>query len=64
MQWVEMNQAVHEARAVMDRADTFVSQMARMIVGKLKSGDVSVYTLGMLKKELRDFNMKTDQWKE
>lgn len=64
MQWVEMNQAVHEARAVMDRADAFVGQMARMIIGKLKSGDVSDYTLKMLKTELRDYNMKTEQWKE
>lgn len=64
MQWSEMNNAVNEAMTVMDRADTFVGQMARMIVGKLKSGNVSDYTLRMLKKELRDFNMKTDRWKD
>lgn len=64
MQWLEMDAAVREARTVMDRADLFVGQMARMIIGKLKSGDVSEYTLKALKKELRDFNMKTGEWRE
>ncbi len=64
MQWSEMNHAVNEARAIIDRADLFVAQMARLIAGKLKSGDVSAWTLTELKKELRDFDMRSGDWKE
>ena len=64
MEWSEMNRAVHDAIGVLNKADAFIGQMARLIVGKLKSGDVSEYTLKMLKTELRDFNMKTGGWKE
>ena len=64
MNWIEMNTAVNEAKAALDKADLFTNQMASMIKGKLRSGKVSPATLTAFKKELRDFNMQTYRWKD
>lgn len=59
----EMNQAMQEAELRMRAADEVAGKVARMLVGRLKRVD-SAYTLGRLKRELRDFNIHTGSWKE
>lgn len=57
-----MREAVSEAKETIRAADSVVNSMAQMIVGRLKK--VDIYTLGMLKKELKGFNSNTGQWKD
>lgn len=58
----EMRQAVAEARSTMAAADTVADGMADLLCGRLRH--VSPYRLEKLKRELRDFNMHTGQWKK
>lgn len=64
MLWDEMNEAVRNAKTTLRIADTFVGQMANMIAGRLRSGRVRSSTLETLKRELRDYDMRTGTWKE
>lgn len=58
----EMRAGMAEARSYMKAADQYANQMADMLKGRLRN--CSAYHLAALKKELRDFNMHTGQWKE
>lgn len=58
----EMRQAVQEARNVLSAADDVADDMARLLRGRLKK--VSPYVLAQLKRELKNFNIHTSQWKE
>ncbi len=59
----EMRQAVREAEFTLDAADTVASQMASMLVGRMKKVN-SAYTLAQLKRELRAFNIHTGKWRK
>lgn len=64
MNFNEMSQAVKDARAAINVADSFTAEMARMIVGRLRNSGTSGLVLKALKKELSDYNMNTNSWKE
>lgn len=61
----EMEAAVNEAKAVIGRAEMCVPAMLKLCKGRLRV--VREYwdlkTLASLKRELRDFNLQTLQWK-
>ncbi|SDS24394.1 hypothetical protein SAMN05216198_1522 [Halopseudomonas litoralis] len=59
----QMVGAVEQAHTTIRRADRVAGQMARLLRGRLRSADIPNYILRDLKKELRDFNMHTGEWK-
>lgn len=59
--WDLMRAAMNEARRVMNAADEYADQAARICVGRLRRVDAG--TLRALKRELRDFNIHTGEWK-
>ncbi len=63
MNFDDIEKGIREARDALSLADTFVSRMAGMIVGRLRKANVSLYILKQLKKELESFNMHTGRWK-
>lgn len=58
----DMRIAVDRAKYTLDNADDVASDLARLLQGRLRH--VSPYILKKLKKELRDFNMHTGNWKD
>lgn len=58
-----MRDSMREAEATIRAADMVSSQMARMLVGRLRKVQHRG-ALEALKRELRDYNMQTGQWKE
>lgn len=62
-QFDEMRKAVAEARYTMNAADSVANGMADILCGRLRKG-VSGYILTKLKKELRDWDMHRNCWKE
>lgn len=61
-QFDEMMKAVDEAEATLRIADRMANRMAKMLIGRLR--EVVYYdVLKNLKRELRDYNMHTCQWK-
>jgi hypothetical protein len=64
MKLEEMRIAVEEAKSVLYRVDVLTENMLRMIAGRLRGNKrISGYILSELKRELRDFNIHTKQWK-
>jgi hypothetical protein len=61
--WEQMREAYLSAKETIRAADSAVDDMARMCVGRLQKSVRSNVTLEALKKELRDFNIQTGQWK-
>jgi hypothetical protein len=59
--WDEMRAAYQEAETTIRAADSMVEDMAKMIVGKLKTIN-RAYILKRLKRELRSFNINTGRW--
>lgn len=59
----DMERAIDEAKADLDRADMQATRMARMLLGRLRKVE-STYALGRLKRELSQYNAHTGQWKE
>jgi len=57
----EVEQSLREAKAVLDHVRSNANIMAGLLSGNLHS--VSAYRLKQLKKELKDFNMHTEKWK-
>jgi len=55
--------AVYRARATIEASDRCVSDMARLIAGRLQQGNVSDGILRQLKKELANYNINTNSWK-
>ena len=64
MKWEEMNEAVQEAKATINQADRFLNHMANMLRRKLRSGNIGAYNLREFKKELKNYNMITGEWKD
>lgn len=59
----EMRQAISEARITFEAADSIAEDMANLLRGRLRMVS-SGSTLCHLKRELRNFNMHTREWKE
>lgn len=59
----DMENAIGEARATLNRADQFATQLARLLKGRLWKVD-NGYLLNDLKRELRAFDGVTKTWKE
>tara|TARA_S200002703_G_scaffold56809_1_gene49557 strand:+ start:234 stop:422 length:189 start_codon:yes stop_codon:yes gene_type:complete len=59
--WDEMKAAMEEARVQMNVADSMANEMARMLKGRCRK--VNTWNLKDLKKELKDFNAQTGEWK-
>ncbi len=57
-----MRQAVAEANQTMRAADDQANAMAGILRGRLRN--CSEWNLKALKRELRDFNIKTGRWKD
>lgn len=57
-----MRQALSEAADIQRAADMNSEHMAQMLRGRLRH--VSAWTLSELKRELRDFNIHTGEWRD
>lgn len=58
----EMKGAVRQAEATLRAADSVANDMASLLDGRLKN--VSPWMLKRLKRQLRDFNIHTGEWKQ
>lgn len=58
-----MRQAMTEAEITMRAADEVADRMARMLSGRLRKVQ-SNHVLAQLKRELRDYNIQTGDWKD
>jgi len=58
----QMNAAVDEAKATLQRADSLADKLARLLIGRLRRVS-SPWVLWTLKKELADYNMRTSKWR-
>jgi len=56
--------AVNDARSAQLAVDHNVGKMVKLISGRLRTSKAWGSDLAELKRELRDFNMTTEQWKE
>ena len=68
MEWHEIHSAIQEAEHTQRAADQNAGEMARMLVGRLRAvNSHNLYSncqiLRKLKKELKDFNSHTGEWK-
>lgn len=61
MNWDDFRQAFSTARHTMNQADNVANDMADMLDGRLRK--VSGFRLAKLKRQLRDFNIHTGEWK-
>jgi len=55
--------AVQQAKYTIESSDRCVGDMARLIAGRLRKGEIPAYVLKQLKKELADYNIHTNSWK-
>jgi len=62
--WDDMKRAINDAKTIIRTADGYAADMARIIVGHLRSCRVSADTLSTLKRELRDWDMHRATWKD
>lgn len=62
MELFHMEQIVLEANRTLRNADTTANSMAALLVGRLRHVDGPY--LEELKRELKDFNIQTHQWKD
>jgi len=62
MAFNEMDAAVSEAKATVARMDNYLNSMADMMDGRLRK--ISGHRLAKLKRQLRKFNIHTNQWRE
>lgn len=60
--WDEVKSALSQARAVSYALDRHASDMAKLLRGRLRCCDNSV--LAALKRELREYNIHTGEWKQ
>jgi hypothetical protein len=60
----EVREAVERAKRDIYRAEQLVAEMAFMCKGRLRNSNASAGTLAELKKELRDFDIRTGTWSD
>ncbi len=63
MTYDEFCEAVADAERTEYRARVAVQKIARLCKGRLRLADVDSYTLSALKRELRDWNMHSCEWR-
>lgn len=63
MTFDQMTLAIADARNTIYKADKVVADMASLIAGRLRSGNVRNSDLESLKRELANYNMRTMRWK-
>jgi len=66
MYFSEMKKALDEAEITLKSADSIAGDMAKLLVGRLrKTGNSyqSHLALKNLKRELKDYNIRTGKWK-
>lgn len=59
--WDEIRAAVNQARELNRAIDDQANTLADLLAGRLRK--VTQYRLAKLKRELRDFNIHTGEWK-
>jgi len=57
----QMDEAVKQAENLIRRAENYKTRMAKFLIGRLRG--IDRYALSDLKKELKDFNSVTGEWK-
>jgi len=62
MNYQEIRMAREQAIRDIETADLAVRQAAQLIARRLRSSGVQGWILEELKRELKDFNIKTYQW--
>jgi len=64
--WTEIQRALAQARATNAAADMHAENMVRLLDGRLRTvkGYPGVRALARLKRELRDFDIRTSTWKQ
>lgn len=62
MSFDEFCKAVDDAKQVARRGDRAAEQLGALLVGRLRH--VSAYDPGQLKRELRDFDLRSCTWKD
>lgn len=62
MNFDEMTAAVDDAGHTMSLANIAAKKVAGLLVGRLRT--VEVWVLADLKRELRDFDLRSKSWKE
>ena len=63
----DMVAAIEEAELTLRAADSVAENMAKMLVGRLRKASQfwhGAQAVADLKRELRDFNIQTHQWKD
>ena len=60
----EMRTAIENAKAEIARADCVAGEMASILAGRLRKSKATSTALSALKRELRDWNIHTGEWKE
>lgn len=63
MNWSEARAAFADAESTIDKADVIATDMARTLRGRLRKVQ-SRDALAELKRELRDFDLRTNSWKK
>lgn len=61
MNYSEMRIALDTAKQTLKNADYCANDLAKMLIGRLRK--VNCNQLDQLKRELKDYNMKTGHWK-
>jgi len=64
MNIADMRAAIDDAQTTLNRADSLSGDLARLLVGRLRKGNISPWVLGELKKELAKFNRHTGSWSD
>jgi len=64
MHFSDMVDAVNEAKSIVMYGDNAIRRLAKLMINRLRVSGVDHFVLCKLKIELRDFNMRTGQWKE
>ncbi len=62
MNWQESQEAIEDAKLTLRKADNMVAQLGFLMVGRLEL--MNSRTLSKLKKELKNFNSVTGNWKK
>lgn len=62
MNWDDFRVAFQEAENTMRQCDNIANDMAKIIVGRLRKSNVRGSVLASLKRELKKFNIHTQEW--
>ena len=60
----QAHRCINQARETIKNGDHVIKTLAYLMVGRLRVVKIPGYVLAELKRELRDFNMQTHEWKD